>query len=60
LLGDKQDTIDHIEGRSTGSYWDTRPGEEIPGLPPMDDSQRAALDYARRVFGIGEHHGEEN
>jgi hypothetical protein len=28
-----QDTIDYIEGRSPGSYWDTRPGEETPRLP---------------------------
>jgi hypothetical protein len=55
-----QDTIDHIEGRSPGRYWDTRPGEEIPKLPPMDDSQRAGLDYARRVFGIGGHQGGGN
>jgi hypothetical protein len=54
-----QDTIDYIEGRSPGRYWETRPGEEIPKLPPMDDNQRAALDYARRAFGIGggEPHG---
>lgn len=55
-----QDTIDYIEGRSPGSYWDTRPGEETPKLPPMDANQHAALDYARRVFGIGERRGEEN
>jgi hypothetical protein len=55
-----QDTIDHMEGRSPGRYWDTRPGEEIPKLPPMDDNQRAALDYARRAFGIGGRQGEEN
>ncbi|MGH3225936.1 MAG: hypothetical protein ACRDPY_45855 [Streptosporangiaceae bacterium] len=28
-----QDTIDYIEGRSPGSYWDTRPGEESPKQP---------------------------
>lgn len=55
-----QDTIDYIEGRSPGRYWDTRPGEETPKLPSMDDSQRAGLDYARRVFGIGGHQGREN
>jgi hypothetical protein len=55
-----QDTIDHIEGRSPGRYWDTRPGEEVPKLPPMDDSQCAGLDYARRVFGIGERQGGGN
>jgi hypothetical protein len=48
-----QHTIDYIEGRSHGRYWDTRPGEEIPKLPPMDADQYAGLDYARRVFGIG-------
>lgn len=48
-----QDTIDHIEGRSPGGWWDARPGEETPKLPPMDANQRAALDYARRAFGIG-------
>jgi hypothetical protein len=53
-----QDTIDYIEGRSSGSYWDTRPGEDSPRLPPMDENQRAGLDYARRVFGIGERQGE--
>jgi hypothetical protein len=26
----------------------------------MDENQRAALDYARRAFGIGERSGEEN
>ncbi len=46
-----QDTIDYIEGRSPGSYWDTR---------PMDANQRAALDYARRAFGTGGRQGEEN
>ena len=55
-----QDTIDYIEGRSPGSYWDTRPGEETPKLPPMDANQRTGLDYARRAFGIGGHQGEEN
>ncbi|MGH3284423.1 MAG: hypothetical protein ACRDPD_07020 [Streptosporangiaceae bacterium] len=55
-----QDTIDYIEGRSPGSYWDTRPGEESPRLPPMDANQRAGLDYARRAFGIGGRQGEEN
>jgi hypothetical protein len=54
-----QDAIDYIEGRSPGSYWDTRPGEEVPKLPPMDDNQRAGLDYARSAFGIGGHQGEE-
>jgi len=24
-----QDTIDHIEGRSAGGYWKTRPGEDV-------------------------------
>jgi hypothetical protein len=48
-----QDTIDYIEGRSPGGYWDARPGEETPRLPPMDANQSAALDYARRAFGIG-------
>ena len=42
------------------SYWDTRPGEETSKLPPMDADQRAGLDYARRVFGIGGRQGEEN
>jgi hypothetical protein len=55
-----QDTIDYIEGRSPGSYWDTRPGEESPGLPPMDENQRAGLDYARRAFGTGGRQGQEN
>lgn len=55
-----QDAIDYIEGRSPGRYWDTRPGEEIPKLPPVDDNQRAGLDYARRVFGIGGYPGGEN
>ena len=55
-----QDTIDYIEGRSPGSYWDTRPGQESPGLPPMDENQRAGLDYARRVFGTGGRQGQEN
>lgn len=49
-----QDTIDYIEGRGPGNYWDTRPVEESPKEPPMDDNQRAALDYARKAFGIGE------
>lgn len=36
-----QDTIDYIEGRpGAGGYWDRRPGEEVPRLPPMDDNQR--------------------
>lgn len=48
-----QDTIDHIEGRSAGGYWETRPGEDVTSLPAMDDNQRAGLDYARRAFGIG-------
>jgi hypothetical protein len=55
-----QDTIDYIEGRSPGGYWDTRPGEETPRLPPVDANQRAALDYARRAFGIGGRQGGEN
>lgn len=55
-----QDAIDYIEGRSPGGYWDTRPGEEVPRLPPMDGNQRAGLDYARRVFGIGGRQGGEN
>jgi hypothetical protein len=54
-----QDTIDYIEGRSPGSYWDTRPGE-TPKPPPVDANQRAALDYARRAFGIGGRRDEEN
>jgi hypothetical protein len=54
-----QDTIDYIEGRGPGRYWDTRPGEEVPRLPLMDENQRAALDYARRAFGIGDP-GEES
>lgn len=29
-----QDTIDYIEGRSSGSYWETRPGDD-------DDKGRA-------------------
>lgn len=49
-----QDTIDYIEGRSPGGYWDRRPDEEAPEAPSMDASQRAGLDYARRVFGIGD------
>ncbi|MGH3155548.1 MAG: hypothetical protein ACRDNF_03065 [Streptosporangiaceae bacterium] len=48
-----QDTIDYIEGRSSGNYWNTHPGEETPKPPPMDATQRAGLNYARRVFGIG-------
>ena len=48
-----QDTIDHIEGRSAGGYWKTRPGEDDAVLPAMDENQRAGLDYARRAFGIG-------
>jgi hypothetical protein len=55
-----QDTIDYIEGRSADRYWDTRPGEDAPRLPPLDDSQRAGLDYARRVFGTGARGGEED
>ncbi|HEY2088623.1 MAG TPA: hypothetical protein VGH54_21710 [Mycobacterium sp.] len=49
-----QDMIDHIKGRGPGGYWARRSGEEAPGLPPVDENQRAGLDYARRVFGIGE------
>jgi hypothetical protein len=49
-----QDAIDYVEGHGSGSYWKTRPGEDATGLPAMDENQRAGLDYARRVFGIGQ------
>lgn len=37
-----------------------RPGEDVTGLPAMDENQQAGLDYARRAFGVGGHQGEEN
>jgi hypothetical protein len=35
-----QDTIDYIDGRSPGSYWGTRPGEETPKLARDEDRHR--------------------
>ena len=44
-----QDTIDYIEGRSPGSYRDTRPGEEIPKLPPMGGVGKTRATRYRRL-----------
>lgn len=48
-----QGTIDYIEGRSPGRYWDTRPGDKPStglGALTMDANQRAGLEYGLRMM----------
>lgn len=47
-----QAAIDTVEGRGS-AYWESRPGEDLEaglGALPMNDNQRAGLEYGMRLL----------